>query len=47
VVEGHAIGGVWVAPRISLSLEASADFMHPDRAQLAVLVGGHLDNPWK
>lgn len=46
VIEAHGIGSVWVADRVSLTVEASADALHPDRAQLAVLVGGHLDNPF-
>lgn len=35
VVEGHAVGSVWIAPRVSLTVEASADALHLDRAQLA------------
>ncbi len=47
VLEAHGVGSVWLADRVSLTVEASADIVHPDRAQLAVLVGGHLDNPWR
>jgi hypothetical protein len=45
VVEGHAVGSVYIAPRLSLAVEASADAVHPDRAQLAVMIGGHFDTP--
>jgi len=43
VLEAHALGGAWVTDRLSLTAEASADLTHPDRLQLALLVGGHFD----
>jgi hypothetical protein len=42
VLEAHALGGAWLSDRISLTAEASADLTHPDRVQLALLVGGHF-----
>lgn len=42
VLEAHALGGAFLTDRISLEVEASADLTHPDRVQLALLVGGHF-----
>jgi hypothetical protein len=42
VLEAHALGGAWLTNRLSLTVEASADITHPDRLQLALLIGGHL-----
>lgn len=43
VFEAHAVGSVWVAPRISVTLETSIDLAHTDRMQAALLGGGHLE----
>lgn len=43
VLEAHAVGSVWIAPRLSLTLETSIDLAHVDRMQAALMVGGHFD----